>query len=431
MCRAYVVDGGSNVREAKDGLRNRGRCFSRMTSRSAVPFGMVVVGSLVSLSVVAAQFKSFETHSHLVIPIDSNVDYFVSRIEKDGKTVGLRVALEGVDLAGKSSALDPANADLRTEKIVITKSRAATGRNERVIYDVILTTRAQAQGVEFFDYRNKAPTEVIVDYWLKSRNGKIQVKTATESQVAKKGRKQKKAAVATYIAPPKATGPAAYGGCGQPLDPAIDGAAFWNVYHQNFDYRAFFDVTPPDGKYTYHVPPKTEQPSKADAHYLLALKLYKDGQYALVLRTIEFFEKQYARHRYLNELQFLKANTLVQLSRLLRTDRYVDQALDVFRHVLLQEPESERANLALAYIVQEYMGRGNAIAALEYALLGADRKPRDANDLSPWVYRLAAAEALAAIGELDRAERNYQLLLDQNNKVSPEAAFRVGELFSY
>ena len=370
------------------------------------------------------QFKSYQTHSHVSVSLDPSVGYQVEKIEKGGKTIGLRLILDNVreDLENLSN-----QSDARTDTIKVTRAQAGS----KIIYEFQLSDKARAVGVEYFDYRNKVPAEIALDYWLKNQ------------------KEQPEGAVANVKTPPRALAKkpviqkvktehesSAFAGCGQSLSFNVDGGAFWKVYHVPFAYKRFFNLMPADVNYKYPLV-KAEKGenlgarSKEISHYRLAHKLFKEGKFALVLRTIEFFETQYKKSELKGELDFLRTSTLVQLSRLLRTERYMDQAIEIHKRIVLEAPDSERARLSLSFIVQQLMESGTPIFALEYALMGADSKNTgDAADLSRWVFRLASAEALFALGEHDRAERAYQLVMDQANAISPEAAFRMGEIYS-
>lgn len=415
---------------AKEGMRNA-KIITGIVTGS-------LTGSLLSGTSVAfagIQFKSYQTHSHVAVSVDPSVEYRVEKIEQNGKVVGLRLVLDNINEELESLAKAE---DTRTDGIKVTRS--AVAGNGKVVYEFHLSDKAKAIGIEYFDYRNKVPSEIALDYWLKNQKAgsnvaeqslKTSLKPAAEKPARRKLAHVSKAA---KHEPVKSTAPN-FAGCGQPLNHAVDGGTLWKVYHKPFNYRAFFNLMPADANYAYPgVTPKKGEllgaRSKEVAHYRLCFKLYKEGKYALVLRSIDFFEKQYAASAMRPELEFLKASTLVQLSRLLRTERYMDQALDLYRSILLEQPDSERARLSLAFLVQQLMDRGTPVFALEYALMGADQGSKDPNDMTRWVYRLASAEALFVLGEHDRAERALQLIMDQGNAISPEAAFRMGEVFS-
>ncbi|MBI3555858.1 MAG: tetratricopeptide repeat protein [Deltaproteobacteria bacterium] len=369
--------------------------------------------SLVAVSAEAGiQLKSYQTHTHVVVSVDPDVTYSVEPVLSGGKVTAIKLILNNIkdDLESLTGSVDA-----RTDKVMVTTIQTADGK--KVTYQFLLTDKAKAAGVEFFDYRSKSPAEISLDYWTHPQAAKV------EAQVTKKK--------LTKVAQRKLLPVAAsiFGGCGQPLNFSTEGVANYKVYHRAFDYRAFFNLDSADADYKY--PTAAATGAKELQHYRLALKLYKESKYALVLRTIEFFDAQYPKSVLHKELFFLKANTFVQLSKLLKADTYLDQALDMYRRIVLEESDSERGRASLAFLIQELMNKGAPVFALEYALMGADQKPESyKNPMTTTVYRLASAEALYTLGEFDRAERAYQRVMDTGNAISVEGAFRIGELLS-
>ena len=417
---------------AKDGNGRkqsaRGQRAHFVKTAQVISCGATVATCLVlsTDALAGIQFKSYQTHTHVSVSLDPSVNYQVEKIEKNGKIVGLRLILDNVREELESLA---DQSDTRTDEVKVTRVQSGS----KFIYEFQLSDKAQAVGIEYFDYRNKVPAEIALDYWLKNQ------KPSPDAAVANLPKATNMLAKARAVQKAKTKNEPAslFAGCGQSLSFTVDGGAFWKVYHVPYGYKKFFNLMPADVGYEYPLVKATKGEvlgprSKEISHYRLAHKLYKEGKYALVLRTIEFFETQYKKSELKGELDFLRTSTLVQLSRLLRTDRYMDQAIEIHKRIVLESPDSERARLSLAFIVQQLMESGTPVFALEYALMGADRKANgnEAAELGRSVFRLASAEALFALGEHDRAERAYQLIIDQNNAISTEAAFRMGEIYS-
>lgn len=418
--RPWMV-GGSNDRigkhrmlMAKDGNKSK-LIVMTTTAGLAVAFNA-------SNAEAGAQFKSFQTHSHVVVSVDPEVTYSVEPVRVNGKLTGLKLILDNVreDL-GDLSGIN----DLRTDKVMVVKQPSTGGK--RVVYHFMLTEKARSAGIEYFDFRNKAPAEITLDYWMKAG-------AAPAAAAAKPAAKAPVAKAATKKALPASAQVSTFPGCGQPLVQSADGYINFKANHRDFNYGEFFSLATPDAEYAYSKasPEKNERlgdKAKETAHYRLAVKLYKEGKYALVLRTMEFFHAKYPSSEFNNELRFLKANTLIQLSAALKTDRYLEQGLELLRQVILEEPDTTRGRAALAFTVQKQLEKRTPILALELTLMGAEHKPESyKNPLMPTVYRMASAEALYALGEYERAERIYQTIADENNKLSAEAAFRIGEL---
>ncbi len=413
---------------------------------------------LLSLGVTAYSISSFagislnsyQTHSHISIPIDPKVKYTVEKIEENGITIGLRMVVNNViglneDINGTAKL-----SDLRTQALHVKRDRGIDGEN--IVYEFIFSDVAKKSGVEYFDYRSKNPHQIQLDYWLKSQ--KIEdfkpvevVKNETEPTVASEKKNiaeqkkiaiknkatQKRKVVVQNVNIQKSSDLDVH--CGVPLNRNTDAFVYFKLWHQSYDYKKFFNLIPADSKYNYpdSKPLKNEKlgkRSKEISHYRLAVKLYKEKKYALVLRTIDFFNQSFKDSPYKTELEFLKANTYMQLSRLLNSDFYKTEAFEMYRNIALNDSNSERGKASTAYLMQELLSEGNNVAALEYALIGAEVKTYEQNDITPFIYRLASAEILSSIVETDRAERAYQMILDAKNSVSPEAAFRIGEVFA-
>ncbi len=411
-------------------------------SLTQAAFGFTAFALFASASAQAGlNFRSYQTHSHVAIPIDPQVSYKVEKVEKDGKLLGIRVTLDNVAQAEDGSGIRDLT-DPRTQAVRVT--RQAKGDGNTIIYDFALSKQAQVAGIEYFDYRSKAPQEIQIDYWLASQ--KMDSSTATaaaepteEKPVAAKPvakvptKKIAKVAKHNAVSPGKVHGTLA-GTCPS-LVRGRDAFIGYKIWHKPFDYRGFFKLRQADSAYEYKgvtvgANEKWGTRAKEIAHYRLAHKLFKKQQFALTLRTIDFFATTYPNSVLKDDAQFLKANTLIQLSRLLKTERYNEQAFEIFRQMILEKPLEERSKQALAYIVQEFMSTDKVVRSLEYSLMGTAGKGYDKDDLAPYVFRLAAAEALQQIGEFDRAERSYQSIIDGNNALTPEAAFRIGEVYA-
>ncbi len=374
------------------------------------------------------EFKSFQTHSHLTIPAAYARKYSVELVG-DGKTNMLRLTASGENTIGALES--PSFSDQRTNAVIV--------RNG--VIEIVLTADAVTRGVEYFDYRTKNSGDVSIDYWFKNAEPTVQNSRQTPN---KSGATASKKSNQANLARKKITSKKSIhtGVCSERLDLTKDGYTYWNIYHVSFPYSRYFNLDTADAAYEY---PFSEQDQKATkkhnarelAHYRLALKLNKESKLALLLRTIAFFEENFPKSELKKELDFLRAATFVRLAKMLHSERYFDQALDQYRRIYFEAPTDERGRRALAYLVQMHMEAKNYIQALEYALVGAE--PANAQnalsgeankDLTPWVYRLAAAETLFLVGEYDRAERSYQLIVDANTAVSPEALFRLGEVYS-
>lgn len=398
------------------------RCNSKKRPKAIEAFvaSIGLVGGLSNLAYAAGlEFRTYQTHSHITIPAELARKYGVEMMGNKG----LRIVANGDASIGTIPS--PTFTDERTKAVVL--------RDGAV--EVLLSDAAQTRGIDYFDYRTSKTGNVSIDYWFKT----VASENIAPTKVAKTNSK-----VSKKVFPKKADvkKTATLAECSNKIDLTKDGHVYWNIYHRQFEYDRYFNLGTADISYQY---PYAETDARRDrqfssrelAHYRLALKLNKESKLALLLRTIAFFEENFPKSVLKKELDFLRASTFVRLAKMLNSEKYYDHALEQYRRIYFEEATSERGRRALAYLVQMHMNAGNHIQALEYALIGADRANAEnalsgkaSEDLTPWVYRLATAETLFFVGEYDRAERSYQLIMDADISVSPEAAFRIGEVYS-
>lgn len=408
-----------------------------------LPASLVALLALSSLSQAAGvQFQSYDTHSHLVLSSDVASQYVLDVLKDDGKMVGLSIQLPALDsqtLAGVAKDLNQGFKDVRTQAVQVVGNSI----------QIRLSPGAAASGVDYFDYRSRTNGEVSIDYWAK---GPVQTPEALAEQERKKksaeleAKRKKVSKVAKFAKPGKAIrGETPVAECSHKLDLPKDGYVYWKIYHRAFPYAKYFNLDTADADYKYPYMEKSAAdskfPSKELAHYRLALKLSKEAKLGLVLRTIAFFDDAYPKSELKKELDFLRAATFVRLAKILHSAKYFEEAKDLYRSIYFEDASTERGRRALAYLVQIHMDSGDYMQALEYALIGAEpantesaldktKASLEKNTLTPWVYRLATAETLFLLGEYDRAERSYQLLIDADNAVTPEASFRIGEVYA-
>ncbi|MGE4234036.1 MAG: tetratricopeptide repeat protein [Bacteriovoracia bacterium] len=406
-----------------------------------VHYALVSGFALASIGAQAdGHLESFETHSHFSFSVNPNVvshlEKHETKTKKGTRLTGFTLIFDGVSCQDKALT----GRDIRTEQI-----RQKTMGDKKCAIEVSLSDEAQQVGVEYFDYRAKNGTEYYLDYWNKKLEIQKQVATSARKKikVVKNTKLQKKKVfllgneVATAASSTKAD---FYGdksaGCGVPLNIDEDPFVFFNRDYRVFDYKEKFKLSSADTG--YHYPHLKDDLNKVDneaqrkelAHYKLAFKLFSESSFALVLRTIQFFDQTYPQSELNGELSFLAASTLLKLGELLKSEHYYEQAYDSYRRQILENPKSDRAKRAIAFLVQEFMRKGAPSRAMEYLVTAMDYYPQ--TEEHHWVYKLALAESLLLTKEYDRAERVFQNIIDNKEKsksIGKEAFFRIGSVF--
>lgn len=413
-------------------------------------------------SVDAMKMISFDSHTHLKIPIELDVTY---KVEELSASAGLKITLLGgahtnlgkVGVSANSTNGAGGNDSILSFQDMRTRSVKKKVLGDDVIFEIAFSSEAIKSGIESFDYRNKSSSEILIDYWFKKAplfkgstqsrvqngsrkiagikgegKGTVQSENSPVSKVkgGRTGSDIKKQEVPPIFEISQAIEAQSLERCFRKLSFSKDGFVKWNIFHQTFNYEKFLGLPTPDAKYKYSEPkPDSKKDEKASdkAHYLLALKLLREKKLGLALRTIDFFDQKFKTSPYANEIHFMKGNILLKLAEDLHSDRFKDQAHGIFLSLMLKEPSQERGQLSRLYLLQDRIKKKDAVQALESALAGAALK-----DKYQALYELAAAENQQTIGEFGRAKEMYlrvwQKKNDKENKeLAIEAAFRAGE----
>lgn len=205
---------------------------------------------------------------------------------------------------------------------------------------------------------------------------------------------------------------------------------------EKFDYAKHFPKRSPDADFPYYQP-KGDEP---DAKYVrLALKLYQDGKFALVLRTLDFMNQEQPNSPHLQEMRFLRANALLKLGMVVEGERILTDlkiqnkgkpvalysalyfASKQMEHVEGPEGQSTAAGTA-------YNNFKDPLGAYETFSWLSTHYP---DHRLAWVFHLGAAEALASIKQTEQAAKEYLWVAE--NAMLPEqraqGALRLGNLY--
>jgi tetratricopeptide (TPR) repeat protein len=206
--------------------------------------------------------------------------------------------------------------------------------------------------------------------------------------------------------------------CKDPLNETNDVFLPFQPVHQKVDFTRWFSATTPDTHFPYYEPTSKEK----DAQYVrLALQFYRQGKFALAIRTLDFFAAEHPKSEYKTEMRFLRANALIKLGLNAEADQ------------ILQALMSEQRNTPVAlhsgmFMAMRLVTRKSYLAALESFMWLSQHYP--SHNLN-WVFHLGAAESLYALRQTERAVKEYQWVVDN----APERAFRaegsvrIGDLY--
>ncbi|MEK6706236.1 MAG: tetratricopeptide repeat protein [Bdellovibrionota bacterium] len=278
--------------------------------------------------------------------------------------------------------------------------------------------------MELFEYRSKTG-EYIVDFWVKQGPTVLQAETArlraqkqAERNAAEEKRRRR---TERKIAFEKAKADANDVGrfCREPYSESNEVFLEFFPFHEKVAFSRWFSTKSPDEDYHYLVP---KSQSRAAQYTRLALNLYKQGDFALVLRTLDFFDAEVPGGEHRHEMRFLRANALLRLPTMQQA------AEEILTHLVSDSKNSPIALYGGIHMAISQMARGDHLASLESFSSLVHNFPK--HRLS-WVFHLGMAESMFALKQTERAAKEYQWVIEnaQDMRDKAEAALRSGDLY--
>lgn len=385
----------------------------------------VLLMSLLSFSSFGGsslQLETLKTHSRLAISIDPSVD--AEWKDTDG---GFSLILRGVaiqDLYLGGADLERLK-DPRLDSVIVTEDDAGVTVSGKWKFATGANAIANPK-MERFTYRDKEPARFVVDFWPKGgisvselkQQQKEQARKATIAHADQEANRRKNRRLAAEAAMAIESDVARF--CKEPLQENVDLFLEFLPFHEPADLTAHLPSGPPDENYPFLEPKK----GAADEKYVrLAMELYEKRDYALAIRTLDFFDKESPASIHGVDMAFLRANSLLRLG-------LKDKAESVFESVREKNPGTPAALASALYLAGEKRKAGNDIQAIERYLWLATQYPKHKN---VWVWRLIAAESLYKIKQTDRAILEYGWVVA--NAPSPEAramaSLRIGDAYLF
>ena len=373
------------------------------------------------------QLQTFKNYSRITVQIDGSVS---SRWKKSGQ--GFEILLPSLTLLDLGVPTD--------ERGHLTRRLAKTGDYRLKNLKVIET----AQGVKItgewrfppgkltlanpvmdsFDFREKGSPRLVVDFWVRpgitlsddrAHQQKLRLEAAlkrmqdeeglkTNRKLAMEGRRAELKDIDHY--------------CSQPLTEKDDFFLRFYPVHKKLELSKLLPGVTPDANFDYYSP---EGKSRESQHIRLAKKLYDSGKFALTIRTLDFFEREFPKSQFIMEMKFLRANALIRLGH------------------------NEAGELILNRIVRDYKKSAVALHSAMYLALKAFEKKLTAVALEKflwlidnhsehrlnYLFHLAAAECMFDLSQFDRAAKEYRWLMEKTptREIGAEGAFRLGDIY--
>jgi tetratricopeptide (TPR) repeat protein len=379
------------------------------------------------LSQAPIELRTFQTHSRLSFRLDQGV-------ESEWKDVpgGFELLLKGMTLTDLGAPLGSeeewARAQARRKDPRLAGLRfVETPSGLRISGRWKFPEGAQALAhpvMEKFDYREKDPSRLVVDFWAKSGETVAQLKAVqkkkSSSQEARRAQDSEKARAARRLASLKEReeGEDLIRFCRKPLSDATEVFVPFRPVHEKVDLSRWFPSTSPDANYIY-LEPKTKG---EDAQYVrLALDLFRQGKPALAIKTLDFFEREHADSPYRHEMRFLRASALSKLG-------HADEALRVLAQLMVDAQDAPVGLHAAMFLAVRNVEKSQSLQALENFLWLIQHH---GSHRLAWVFHLGAAEALYALKQTDRAAKEYSWVMMNapDRRAQSEGALRLGDLY--
>lgn len=278
--------------------------------------------------------------------------------------------------------------------------------------------------MEFFEFRQAEKGKWVVDFWYRKgptvaeaaaiEKAKKNQKERAEQIALEKREAERKAAREKRIQEAKN----ALLFCEQPFDK--DNTVFikYRPEHPNVSFSAYFPELVPDHRFEYLAPKGKGE--EADM-VRLALKLSKENNHALVVKTVDFLEKEYPKSKYLPEMQFLKASSFYRLE-------LIDQGKKILSDLKKSARGSEVALQAAAFLSVQSFAKEEWLIAIDGFMNIKREFPKHS---LTWLFRMGLADAFFAIRQGEQAEVEYAWVAENAPKAQAraEAAFKVGDIY--
>jgi tetratricopeptide (TPR) repeat protein len=393
-----------------------------MHKRHEFSLSLLLAFSLTSVTSFAAgiDLQTFRTHSRLSLPLDSSTETTWKEIPG-----GFTLTLKGVELQDLTLGSDFSET-IKDNRI---KSLSAHEEDGNVVirgtWNFPEGNQAPADpSMERFEYREKSPSRFVVDFWPKTgpslgdlkkmradSDRKLAIKKA---EVDAKKRKETRKTLEKTLALQEDVGRF----CQEPLKSEVDIFLPFYPLHETFEFAKYFPQGYPDQTYQYLTPAR----DSPDAKFVnLALDLHAKGSDALVIKTIDLFEKERKNSLFQIDMKFLRANALLKLGHQVAAEELLNEIRDRY----VGSPASLHAAL---YLSHQYRLEANHLKALDGYLWLAQRYP---DHRLNWVFRLAAAESLYSLKQTDRAAKEYEWVSENapTSEARAQAALRLGDVY--
>ncbi len=397
---------------------------------------LIMTGCLISLLSFAGtqdgvSIHTLRSHSRIVFQVDQNVPATLKK-----SSTGFELFFKGIALSdlgapqGKEEdwkasfkALPQMKNDPRISDLKFFENN--DGVTVKGVWKFPMGTETLATPImEVFDYREKNLPHFVLDYWVKPGPTKVSVEFSQRQKAREEALHQaekdaqKKAVLRQEAVRLKAEAEDVLRYCKLPLSDEADIFLPFHPVHEKVEFTRWISLTTPDEHFPYYEPKSKDREAQ---HVRLALNLYRKGNPALAIRTLDFFDDEFKGSNYRHEMSFLRANSLIKLG-------YPEESYKLLSRLTGDAKGTAVALHSSMFLAIKLLEKGSHLQALESFLWLVEHYPKHR---LAWVFHLGAAESLFALKQSDRALKEYQWIIENapDRKSKSEAALRKGDLF--
>ncbi|MFN7685949.1 MAG: hypothetical protein ACK5QT_11130 [Oligoflexia bacterium] len=377
------------------------------------------------------QLQTFKTHSRLTVKLDPSVEVIRQKTGAEASQ-GFEFVLKGLSLSDLGAPFGSESEWLRqldgiwksdprlTRLRLIEQESGVLVRGEWKFPSGRLALASPA--MDSFHYRKDQA--YVIDFWIKPGPTLIQSKAAQARQKNEERLKQAEAAVQRRSAERRALAAArvemedSLRFCRDAWDEGREVFLPFVAAKSPFRFEKYLPQRTPDQDYPYSEPTGNSEEAQ---YFRLALKLYRKEKYALVHKTLDFFDRKFKGSSLAEESQFLRANAALKLG-------FEDQGILTLNRIIAKSQTSPAALHAAMFLALKKHQAGDELGAFE-SFMGLLQN--HASHRLVWVFRMGVAEALASLKQTQRAVSEYRWIMENapDRKSQVEGAVRIGDIF--
>ncbi len=397
-----------------------------------------VSASLLLCAVAAAEqasdyikIQTFKTHSRLSLRLDASVEVERQRTAAES-TQGFEILLKGL-------ALTDLGAPFGSEGEWLRQMDAVTEGDGRLLKVKFRETEAGVvvkgswkfpggkaaladPRMETFHYRKD--NAYVVDFWTKPGPTAVQAKASSERR-AKEDRLRKVQAevkarqdrrVALTAARAEMEDSMRF--CKEPWTDSREVFLPFAPARSAFSFDRHLPQKQPDQDYPYSSPQGNSEESQ---YFRLALRLYRKEKYALVQKTLDFFDRKFKDSVLADEVRFLRANSMLKMG-------LEEAGISALKQLVATSRKSPAALQSSLFLAQRTVKSGDALGAFEQFMGLTQSHPEHRLN---WVFHMGVAESLASLRQTGKAVQEYRWVMENapDRRSQAEGAARIGDLF--